>query len=84
MKGLTSGSAYNAALIAVIGAAREDFRGFDPTHWATNYNMRTPREFRAMKQKAPKSLHHMKVYTHSGPYGSWKGPQFIMTYGAAK
>jgi RHS repeat-associated protein len=82
MKGLTSGSAYDRALAAVIAAAKEDFRGIDPTHGATNYNMRTPGEFKAMGQRAPVWLHDMKVYTSSGPYNSWKGLQYIMTYGA--
>lgn len=81
MSPINSGSAYDKALAATIHAAQEDLRGIDPTRSATQYNMRTPTQNTAMGDRAPSWAKGMVVHTRSGPFPSWKGPQYILTYG---
>jgi REP element-mobilizing transposase RayT len=64
-----------------IHAAQEDLRGIDPTRGATQYNMRTPKQYTAMGDRAPSWAKGMVVHTRSGPFPLWKGPQYILTYG---
>ena len=81
MSPINSGSAYDKVLAATIHAAQEDLLGTDPTRGATQYNMRTPTQNTAMGDRAPSWAKGMVVHTRSGPFPSWKGPQYILTYG---